>query len=52
MKYREITPDESFTNDYTKEVYDSEQFYTATKLLRVILYAKYQKTDLYKIMGN
>ena len=36
-----ITPEESFTNAYSKEVYESEHVITATKLLRVILDAKY-----------
>ena len=48
----EITPDESFTNYYAKEVYDSKHEHTATKELRLILYAKYEKTDLHKVMDN
>ena len=41
-----------FANSYVKEVYASEHVFTATKLLHVILYAKYGKTDLYKVMEN
>ena len=48
----EITPEKLFTNSYVKEVYASEHVFTATKLLHVILYAKYGKTDLYKVMEN
>ena len=46
----EITPEESFTNAYVEEVYGSEHFRTATKILHVILYAKYEKADLHKVM--
>ena len=45
-----ITPEECFTNDYVKEVYESENVSTTTKQLRVILYAKYKKLDLHKVM--
>ena len=48
----EITPEESFTNDYVKEVYESEHVHTATKQLCVILYAKYEKSDLHKVIDN
>ena len=47
-----ITPKESFTNTYVKEVYQSEHVRTATKRLRVILDAKYEKSDLHKFMEN
>ena len=47
-----ITPEESFTNVYIEEVYGSEHVRTATKLLHVILYAKYEKSDLHKVMEN
>ena len=43
LNTRKITPKKSFTNVYVKEVYDSEHVCTATKWLRVILYAKYEK---------
>ena len=39
-----------FTNAYTEEVYESEHVHTATKRLRVILDAKYEKEDLHKVM--
>ena len=42
-------PEESFTNDYVKELYESEHVRTATKLLHVILDAKYEKEDLHKV---
>ena len=45
-----ITPEESFTNTYTENLYDSEHVCTAKKLLLVILYAKNEKADLYKVM--
>ena len=48
----EITPEELFTNAYIEEVYESEHVRTATKLLRVILNAKYENADLYKVMEN
>ena len=35
-----------FTNDYAEEIHESEQFCTSTQLLRVILDAKYKKSDL------
>ena len=38
----EIKPEELFTNSYVEEVYESEHPRTATKLLRLILYAKYK----------
>ena len=41
-----------FTNAYVEEVYESENVRTDTKLLRVILYAKYKKGDLHKVMKN
>ena len=47
-----ITPEESFTNYYVEEVYESDHVRTATKQLYVILYAKYEKSDLHKVMEN
>ena len=47
-----ITPEESFTNAHVEEVYESENVRTATKRLRVILDAKYEKEDLHKVMEN
>ena len=46
------TPEELFTNAYVEDVYDSEHICTATKRLRVILDAKYEKADLHKVMEN
>ena len=37
----ESTPKESFMNTYKGEVYESEHAFTATKLFRGTLYAKY-----------
>ena len=37
-----ITPEESFTDAYFKELYESEHVCTATKQLRVILEDKYK----------
>ena len=45
-----ITPEELFTNTYVGEVYDSEHVSTTTEWLHVILYAKYKKSDLQKVM--
>ena len=45
-----FTPEEPFTNTYIKEAYDSEHARTDTKLLGVILYAKYEREDLHKVM--
>ena len=46
-----IKPEESFTNAYAKEeVYGSEHVRSATELLRVILYDKYEKANLHKVM--
>ena len=50
LNTRKITPEESFTNVYAKELYESEHVRTSTKLLHVILDAKYEKADLNKVM--
>ena len=47
-----ITSEEFFTNAYAEEVYKSKHVHTYTKLLRVILDAKYEKSDLNKVMEN
>ena len=39
----EITPEELFTNDYFKEVYESDHVLNARKQLHVILDVKYKK---------
>ena len=39
-----------FTNAYSKEVYKSEHIRNATKRLRIILYARYEKIYLHKFM--
>ena len=41
---------ESFLNDYVEELYESGHVRTTTKLLLVILYAKYEKVDLRTVM--
>ena len=38
-----ITPEESFTNAYVKELYESYHVRTTTKRLRIIVDAKYEK---------
>ena len=48
----EIKSQYIFTNAYVKEVYESQHVRTATKIVRVILYAKYEKADLHKVMEN
>ena len=50
LNKEKITPKELFTNAHVKEVYESEHVNTATKQLRVILYAKYEKANLHKVM--
>ena len=40
LNTEKITPEESFIDAYTEEVYESEHVCTVTKLLRVILDAK------------
>ena len=45
-----ITPEESFTNAYVEEVYESEHVRTDTKILRVLLDSKYKKADLHKVL--
>ena len=52
LKTGKITPEEQFTNFYTKEIYESEHARTATKLLRVILDAKYKKGNLHKVQKS
>ena len=47
LNTEKITPDESFTNAYVKELYDSEHSRTSTKILRVVLDAKYEEADLH-----
>ena len=45
-----ITPEESFNNTHAEEVYESEHVRTATKKIRVMLNAKYEKAYLHKVM--
>ena len=47
-----IKPEESFTNACIEEVYESKHVHTATKRLSVILYAKYKKPVLHKVMKS
>ena len=37
-------------NYYSEELYESEHIRTSTKLLCVILYARYKNADLQKVM--
>ena len=41
-----------FTDIYAEEVYGSEHVHTTTKILRVMLYAKYEYTDLHEVTEN
>ena len=43
---------ESFTDTYIKDLYDSEHVHTDTKLVFVLLDAKYKKADLHNVMEN
>ena len=47
-----IKLEELFIDAYVEEVYKSEHIRTATKRLRLILYAKYENSDLHKVMEN
>ena len=47
-----FTPKESFNNAYAEEVYELEQVRTSNKLLRTIIYSKYEKVYLNMIMIN
>ena len=46
----EINPEESFTEAYVEEVYESENIRTAPNLLRIILDSKYEKSYSHKVM--
>ena len=48
----EITPEESFINDYAEKINESEQVCTSTKRLCVILDTKYEKAYLNKVTEN
>ena len=50
LNTEKITPEELFNDTYAEEVYESEHVLTATKLLHVILDAKYKKAYLNKFM--
>ena len=50
LNTEKIKPEESFTNAYIEEVYESGHIRTATKKVYVILYAKYEKSHLHKVM--
>ena len=45
-----LTPEESFMNAYTEDNYEQKQIHHDNKQLRVILYAKYEKANLHKVM--
>ena len=47
-----ITPEEQLTNDYVKELYESEHLCTATKRFLVILYSNCEEAYLHKVMEN
>ena len=47
LNTEEIKPEELFTDARVEEVYEPEHVCTATKRLRVILDAKYEKEDLH-----
>ena len=46
----EIKLEGFFTDDYVEEIYESEHVRAATKLLRVILDAKYENAELHKVL--
>ena len=45
-----LTPEESLVNAYTEENYEQEQINPDNKRLCVILYDKYEKANLHKVM--
>ena len=45
-----LTPEESLMNSYTEENNEQENIHPPNKRLSVILYAKYKKRNLYKVM--
>ena len=45
-----ITPEESFMISYTEENYKLKKIHPDNKQLRVILYDKYKKENLHKVM--
>ena len=50
LNTRKIKTEESFTDDYFKEVYKSEHVRNANKQLHIILDVKYEKETLHKVM--
>ena len=47
-----INPEKLFINDFVEEIYESEQIIDSIKHLRVILDAKYEKSNLIKVVEN
>ena len=45
-----LTPEESLMNSYKEGNYEQEKIHPDNKQLRVILYSKYEKTNLHKVM--
>ena len=45
-----LTPEESFMNAHTEDNYELEKIHPSNKRLRVILYDKYEKANLHKVM--
>ena len=50
LNTKKTTSEDFFTDAYVEEVYESEHAHTATKWLCLILYSKYEKTYLHKVM--
>ena len=50
LNKEKLTPEEWFTDAYIQEVCESEHVRTATKQLRKILYDKYEKANLHKVV--
>ena len=50
LNTNKVKPEELFTGYYVKEVYESEHLSTDTKRLSLRLDAKYEKSDLHKVM--
>ena len=50
LNTRKLTPEEPFMNAYTEDNDEQEQIHTDNKRLLVILYAKYEKSNLHKVM--
>ena len=47
-----VKPEESFLNLYVNECFESDNTISSTRIMRRILYAKYEKADLNEVMNK